>query len=192
MKENYGNETFAEKVNTVTEELNVEDYITSVGTFDAEDAGVPENVVGVYSPINGTVAINSDYLGTERENFTAIHEGIHPLQYERMSGRNFSPEEKNLYAELMEGQASKYTPFESSYPEHENLYDFFMGGFESGYFSDEITERYREVYEALDECEDILEETDFEKILSKDFKEMGGNYLESENLYESLPENKTY
>ncbi|GEM_PF-4173607 len=174
-----------QKVSDVAEELGVDEYLSSVGAFDPKDLGIPEDVNGFYSPEMKAVGINKDCIGTDQGNSTLIHELTHSLQDSKRYDYNFKPGERVLYSEFMEAQASKYTPFESPYPHLESIYDIFMEGYEKDYFPEEFKDRYGQVYEALSDCEDVLEDADFEEIFTGDFGLTDSNY-------ETTPGNETY
>lgn len=178
---------FPYKVNLIAEELGVEDQINFAGVFEADDTKSEEEVVGFYSPQDGVVGINEKYAGTYRENSTAVHEAIHPLQYDKMIDKELDEEEKGIYKALMEGQASKYTPMESSYPDLEMLYDSFMETSDPN-----CMKNYKEVYEVLKECEKVLENSDLEGTMKQGFGDPGEKYEKFVETYDLGPGNETY
>lgn len=115
---------FQEKVKKVAESLGTEGSIGKVGVVD-----LPEQIVGLYSPENGNIALNAKYASTALEDIAAGHEAIHSLQMDKIAEYDLKPEQEKIYETLVEAQASRYTPGDTSYPELQGIYDDFMNTF---------------------------------------------------------------
>lgn len=182
---------FPQKIGLVTEELGIEDQLDFAGIFDSSENDIPDEVVGIYSPDENAAYINQGYTGTWKENTTAIHEGIHPLQNKKMDENGLDSEDKGKYEMLMEGQASKYTPGESSYPELEGFYELLMDGFEYDIFDEDVKKEYGKVYKTLKETEEVLEEADLEYTM-EEFRQIDENCEDLVETYDFAPGNEAY